>query len=145
MGLFLLYLIYYFRNIVSLFLISFKKTSCAWVVILIHYGEKNDFYPCVRHSLVVFDHVNMINKFRHGISFSSTSRERDVLIESIVQVMKEKMWILSAALYFYTHLPIIYDMGVLVHFTSIKIEFLTAVNVAPYQITPNIWGILKAF
>lgn len=49
------------------------------------------------------------------------------------------------ALYFYLHLPVIYELGVLVPFTSFETKFLTVVNVAPSQVTPNVWGILRAF
>lgn len=37
----------------------------------------------------------------------------------------------TSALYFYLHLLIVYDLGVMVPFTSLKIEFLIVVNVAP--------------
>lgn len=50
-----------------------------------------------------------------------------------------------SALYFYLHFPIIYDLGVLVPLTSFKMEFLIVINVAPSQITPNVWGIVRAF
>lgn len=47
--------------------------------------------------------------------------------------------------YFYLHLPFIYDLGVMVPFTYLETECLTAVNVAPSLVTPIIWGILMAF
>ncbi|KAI5394958.1 hypothetical protein KIW84_061534 [Lathyrus oleraceus] len=47
--------------------------------------------------------------------------------------------------YFYLHLPFIYDLGVMVPFTYLETKFLTAVNVAPSLVTPNVWGILMAF
>ncbi|KAI5415962.1 hypothetical protein KIW84_041121 [Lathyrus oleraceus] len=50
-----------------------------------------------------------------------------------------------SALYLYLHLPVVYYLGVLVPFTSFKIELLTVVNVAPSQVNQNAWGILKAF
>lgn len=52
----------------------------------------------------------------------------------------------SYAPYFYIHLPIIHELGVLVSFTSFKVDFMKNVNVAPSQITPNVWvysGIFK--
>lgn len=42
------------------------------------------------------------------------------------------------SLYFYLHLPVMYDLGVLVPFTYFEIEFLTTVNVALSQVTPNV-------
>lgn len=44
-----------------------------------------------------------------------------------------------STLLFYLQFLIIYDQGVLVPFTSFETEFLTAVKVAPYSITQNIW------
>lgn len=49
------------------------------------------------------------------------------------------------ALYFYLHLPIIYDLGVLVPFSSFETKFLITANVAPSQITLNVWSILRVF
>ncbi|KAI5383945.1 hypothetical protein KIW84_071070 [Lathyrus oleraceus] len=51
----------------------------------------------------------------------------------------------SSDIYFYLHLPVIYDLGVLVPFTFFEIELLTIVNVAPFQVTPNVLGILRVF
>ncbi|KAI5398761.1 hypothetical protein KIW84_064223 [Lathyrus oleraceus] len=48
-------------------------------------------------------------------------------------------------LYFYLHLPTIYDLGVMVSFTTFETEFLTALNVAPSRITLNVWEIPKDF
>lgn len=51
----------------------------------------------------------------------------------------------SSAPYFYLNLPIIYQFGVLISFTPFEADFLATINVAPYQITPNVWSILRAF
>lgn len=37
-------------------------------------------------------------------------------------------------LYFYLHIPIVYDLGVLVPFTSFETKFLTTVNMAPHRL-----------
>lgn len=50
-----------------------------------------------------------------------------------------------SALYFYLHLPVIYDLGVVVPFTSFETGFLFAINVGPSQVIPNVWGILGPF
>lgn len=39
--------------------------------------------------------------------------------------------------YFYFHLPVIYDLEVLIPFTLFMVEFLVTANVALYEITPN--------
>lgn len=44
----------------------------------------------------------------------------------------------------YLHLIVIYDLGVLIPFTYFETKFFTIINEAPYQITPNVWGILRA-
>lgn len=56
----------------------------------------------------------MINKFIHGIIFSSTGQERDVIIESCSKDERTNMDTFgeSSALYFYIHLPIIYELRV---------------------------------
>ncbi|CAI8612141.1 unnamed protein product [Vicia faba] len=89
----------------------------------------------------------MINKFRHGISFSRTRRESDVLMEHYSRDEIADMYISDdlTTLYFYLYLPVIYGLGVLVPFTSFVMDILTAVNVTPSQVTPNIWVILRAF
>lgn len=40
--------------------------------------------------------------------------------------------------YFYTHLPIIYELMVLIPLTSFEIELLNSSNIAPSQITLNV-------
>lgn len=47
--------------------------------------------------------------------------------------------------YFYLYVSIIHDLRVLISFMSFKAEFLTTDNVAPSQITPNVWGIIRVF
>lgn len=57
--------------------------------------------------------ADMINKFGHGISFSSIGRERDVLMENCLGDERAYMDTFDdlCALYFYLHFPIIYDLG----------------------------------
>lgn len=47
--------------------------------------------------------------------------------------------------YFYLHLPVINELRVLVPFTTFKVGFLATINVAPSQITTNIWSMLRDF
>lgn len=47
--------------------------------------------------------------------------------------------------YFYLHLPIIHDLGVLMPFMSCETEFLASTNVAPSHVMFNVQGIVKAF
>lgn len=44
----------------------------------------------------------------------------------------------SYAPYFYIHLSIIYELRILIPFTSFKTEFLTAANIALSQVTSNV-------
>lgn len=46
---------------------------------------------------------------------------------------------------FYVLLPIIHELRVLILFTSFKTYFFNVINVAPSQITHNVWVILRAF
>lgn len=90
--------------------------------------------------------ANMINKFCHDINFSSMGRERDVLMEHCSRDEREDMDTSGdpSSLYFYLHLSVIYDLGVIVPFSSLETRFLTTINVAPPQVTPNVWIILRA-
>lgn len=85
----------------------------------------------------------MINNFCHDISFSSTCCKTDVM-EHCSHEQRANMDTSEdlSSLYFYLHLPIVYDLRVLIPFTSFEIEFVTDVNMATSQITPNVWGIL---
>ncbi|CAI8584292.1 unnamed protein product [Vicia faba] len=141
---FLLGFLYILRSDASLFLSSIFKPFTSEFIFVYH-SEKRNFYPFAIASL--YSIMDMINKFRHGISFSSTSRERDMLMDHCSSDERENMDTSDdpSALYFYMHLPIIYDLGVMVPFTFFEIEFLTGINVTPSQITPNVWGILRAF
>ncbi|KAI5441883.1 hypothetical protein KIW84_011080 [Lathyrus oleraceus] len=47
--------------------------------------------------------------------------------------------------YFYLHLPVIYYLGVLIPFRIFEDELLTTTNVAPSEITSNVWSIIRAF
>lgn len=51
----------------------------------------------------------------------------------------------SSTTYFYLHLSIIYDLGVLIVFMTFEVEFSAAANVDPSQITPNVSGIIRTF
>lgn len=51
----------------------------------------------------------------------------------------------SLVTYFYFHLPVIYDLGILIIFPVFEAEFLTTVNVAPSKIMPFIRGIIMDF
>lgn len=51
----------------------------------------------------------------------------------------------SRTLYFYLHLLIIQDLGVLLHFMLFKADFLATANVSPSQVTPNVLSVIKGF
>ncbi|CAI8613332.1 unnamed protein product [Vicia faba] len=89
----------------------------------------------------------MIDKFHHDIRFSSTDRERDVIMEVCLKHGRENMDTFDDphANYFYIHLHIIYEPRVLIPFTTFETNFLTTANVTPSQVTLNLWGILRAF
>ncbi|KAI5408326.1 hypothetical protein KIW84_054233 [Lathyrus oleraceus] len=101
----------------------------------------------VRDITSLYSTVDMIDKFHHGILFSNIRRERVVLMDYCSKGERADMDTFGDpyALYFYLHLPIIHDFGVLISFSYFEIEFLIAANVAPPQVTPNVWSILKAF
>lgn len=104
--------------------------------------------PIHTHDIVSLYSINdMTNKFHHGISFSSTGRERDMIMEQCLKYDMENMDTSGDpyALYFYIHLPIIYALRVLVLFSSFKTEFLTAVNAASHKLIQIFGGILRYF
>lgn len=51
----------------------------------------------------------------------------------------------SSTSYFYLHLPVIHELGVMIPFTPFKSYFLTNANDTLSQITSNIWSIIRAF
>lgn len=79
----------------------------------------------VRDIISLYSTADMINKSRHDISFSSIGRERDVLIEHYLCGKRANMDNSEDpfVLYFYFHLPIICDLGVLDPFTSFEHNF----------------------
>lgn len=89
----------------------------------------------------------IIDKSCHDIVFSNTSQERDVTVKPCLKEKRVNMDTSSMSFspYFYIHLPIIYKLRVLIPFTSFKVEFLTATNVAHSRVTLNVCGILRAF
>ncbi|KAI5387988.1 hypothetical protein KIW84_073904 [Lathyrus oleraceus] len=96
----------------------------------------------VHDTTSLYSNVEMIDKFHHGIKFSSTGRERDVTMETRLKDERENMNTSGEphAPFFYFHLSIIYELEVLIPFTYFKTKFLTTVNIYPSQVTPNIWG-----
>lgn len=67
---------------------------------------------------------------------SSTGRERNVIIEPCSKDMRENVDTSGEpfAHYFYIHLPIFYELRVLIPFTYFKTYFLVTVNVSPYKV-----------
>lgn len=47
--------------------------------------------------------------------------------------------------YIYVHLLVIYDFGVLIPSMSFQANFLETVDVSPFQVMPNVSGIIRAF
>lgn len=94
----------------------------------------------VRGIVSLYSTVDMMDKLCHGFSFSNTGIERNVLMEHCFRNEREDMNPFSGpfSLYVYFYLPIIYDLGVLIPFSSFETEFLTTVNVAPPQVIPNV-------
>lgn len=75
----------------------------------------------------------MIDKFHHDIHFSNMGLEMDVFMENCYKDERADMDTSSdpSALYFYLHLLIFYDLGVLFPFSSFETRFFTTVNVSP--------------
>lgn len=101
-----------------------KKTK------LIHAHDISSLYP----------NAYMISRFHNGIRFSITRCEDNVIIEPYLEKEMAPMDTSDgpSSSYFYLNLPVIHKMRVLTPFTIFEIDFLTTVNVAPSQITPNI-------
>lgn len=47
--------------------------------------------------------------------------------------------------YFYLNLHVIHELGVLIPFTPFEANFLETASVSIFQITPNVWSIIRAF
>lgn len=85
--------------------------------------------------------------FHRKIGIFSTEHEEDVILKPCSKRDRVNMVVADDSLirYFYFHFPVICDLGVLINFTLFEVEFLTIVNVAPSEIMPNVWGIIRAF
>lgn len=94
----------------------------------------------VRDISFLYYGVDMIDKFHHNIILSNTGREMGLLMENFSKYEREYMDTYGNpfSLYFHLHFPIIYNLGVLIHFSYFEMEFLTTVNVAPSYVTPNV-------
>lgn len=81
-----------------------------------------------------------ITAFRWKIRLSNTGHKDDVTLE-----------LCFASLdglhnpYFYLHLPIINDLGVLIPFMLFKAEFLAITSIPRSQITHNVWSVIREF
>ncbi|CAI8618201.1 unnamed protein product [Vicia faba] len=89
----------------------------------------------------------MIKKFHHCISVSSRRQYRDMIMERCSRDKRENMDTFGDlfSLYFYLHIPIICELELLVPLSSFETEFLTTINVAPPQVTRNVWAINDSF
>lgn len=83
--------------------------------------------------------------FQQYIRIFNTRNEGNVILEPFSERERANMAIVDdfSIPYFYFHLPVIYDSGVLIPMKSFKTEFLTTANVSPSKIMPNVWGILS--
>ncbi|KAI5387864.1 hypothetical protein KIW84_073815 [Lathyrus oleraceus] len=108
---------------------------------------RNTKFVHVREITFLYSTEDMFNKFRHNIRFSSIGKEKDVIMEHCSHEEREDMETYDdpSTLFFYFDFPVIYELGVLVPFFYFEEEFLTTLNLAHSQVTPNAWGILRAF
>lgn len=85
-----------------------------------------------------------ISAFQQYIKISNIEHEDNVILEQTLKG-REPTWVLdgSHTTYFYLHLPVIHDLGVLIPFTLFKAEFLEISNVSTYQVTSNIKGFVR--
>lgn len=74
----------------------------------------------VQDIVSLYSTVNMINRFYHGIIFSNTGCEDDMIMESYSKGERGNMNIFGepSSPYFYIHLPIIHDLRVFIQLTS---------------------------
>lgn len=81
--------------------------------------------------------------FRRQIGLSSTRHEEDVILEPCSKGERDNMVIMDGSLiaYFYFHLLVIYDLGVLIPFTLLRAEFLTTA-LSPLSKSSPMFGVL---
>lgn len=72
-------------------------------------------------------------RFCRNIGFSSIGHEEDVIMKSYLDTEKANMKTLggSSALYFYFHLLVIHELGIIIPSMPFEANFLEAANVAP--------------
>lgn len=88
----------------------------------------------------------MIARFSQGIGFSNTRHRENIILEPYSKLERANMATTcgSSTPYFYLHLPVIYELGILIPFTPFEVDFLVTINVTPSHITSNVWSFLRA-
>lgn len=81
----------------------------------------------------LYSKSDMIQRFCQDIGFSNTWHEEDVILEPCSEMKIANMATrgTSSAPYFYFHLHVIHELGVLIPFTPFETYLLTITNVAP--------------
>ncbi|KAI5442031.1 hypothetical protein KIW84_011192 [Lathyrus oleraceus] len=71
---------------------------------------------------------------------STGHKEEDVILEPYFETERANTVTMSGSFdpYFYLHLPIIHELGLLIPFTPFESDFLTTINVVPSQVMPNV-------
>lgn len=115
----------FLRLMLHLLFLPFKKLPMfgfflSLTLIFLYYGDKTYVYPCARHNLLVFYYIydQQISPWHYFFQYMS----RDVLMENYFRDEKANMDTSDDmyGLYFYLHLPIIYDLRVLIPFNSFE-------------------------
>lgn len=85
--------------------------------------------------------------FLWQIRLSNTRHEYYVILKSCFEEKRVNMVALDSSPihYFYFHLSIINDLGVLILVTLYKVKFPADVNVASSQFTPYVWSMIEVF
>lgn len=98
----------------------------------------------VQDFVSMYSEEERVVAFWRQIDLSNTRQEEDVIMEICLKYERVNMFVkvISLISYFYFHLPVIFYLGVLIHFTQFEVESLSTANISPFEVTLNVWSII---
>lgn len=83
-----------------------------------------------------------ILSFQEEMNFPSLKEKEEVILEAYSASQRVTMTTPSTCPYLYFYIPLIKDMGALLHFTPLAMEVLGVLNIAPSQLTLTSWALI---
>lgn len=122
--------------------------SIAFFLLLIFIGiqiGRRDKHVKVQNFASLYSNEERVATFQPKIRLSTTRHAEYVILEPCFKEERVNMPLVggSLVLSLYSHLPFIFDLGVLIPFNSLRPKSYQ--HFSPSEITPHIWSIIRAF